>query len=115
MTIFVEAPGLRETSTHQILDYKPSWELYEKRNKDVSEQLEEGWIISSYEASINNDELKGIISADWTDCSSVNDLTKSQEWQRAKVKCNLEPIWEQLYFAGMAMRNISMQTIIFEA
>lgn len=74
----IEAPRLKGISTRHFIEFKRLRDLYEKRLKEKEWKLKEKKKVTSYRASIEDEDLRSFIAAGWVECSSLEELTESQ-------------------------------------
>lgn len=80
--------------------------MYEKQLEEIGRRLEGEIVANSYNASIEDEDLKIFIVAGWIKGCAVNELTDSQIKNCIEKTFKRKVVWEKLYLVDNAVRSV---------
>lgn len=111
----LEAPRLRGVSTQHFTTFLKERELYEKQLEEKNK--DPGFKVSptSYRASIDDEDLKIFITANWISASSVDEITEEELQKCVHSRAVREISENQLSLINLVVRDVKMNMNILEA
>lgn len=111
----LEALSLTGISTWHFIEFKCLREIYEKEIEEWEGQFKEDIVPTTYQASIEDENLKMFIYAGWFKATSIDEMSEHPIKQCLEERCKRNVNRDQLYLIDQGIRGVSKHVHVVDA